>query len=241
MHQEQRNMHDLHVLVEPSYPSPYHSHEDWPHANDFSHVTWRDIHDRAAQDYRRGEWLRESVFGVAWMRRQLFERATGQVLDVACGYGMNFGYLPNAMHTTGIDFSPVMLEMAQTHADQFGHDVTLAVGDAEALDFPDDSFDTVISALSTCSFQNPIKALQEMRRVCKPGGRILLVEHGRSTWEWIGRYQDRHVDAMIAQGGCYWNQDPLELVAAAGLRMVATRRAGLGIFHMIQATPNKSI
>ena len=178
-----------------------------------SRAAWQRIHDRTAPAYRRSAWVRETVFGVGQLRRQLFAQATGQVLDVGCGYGANFAYLPNAAQITGVDFSPVMLELARTHAAQLGRDVTLVAGDAEALDFPDASFDTVISALSTCSFQHPITALQEMQRVCKADGQILLLEHGRSTWEWIGRYQDHYVDAMIAQGGCHWNHEPQHLVA----------------------------
>jgi SAM-dependent methyltransferase len=230
-YQEDQTMHQLHTPAELS-----HAHA--PSMNlAMSHDEWWRIHDRAAQDYRRGAWVRETLFGVGRLRRQLFAQATGQVLDVGCGYGANFAYLPNAAHITGVDFSPVMLEMARTHANQLGLDITLVEGDAEALDFPDASFDTVISALSICSFQNPIKAVQQMRRVCKPGGQILLIEHGRSSWEWIGRYQDRHVDDMIAQGGCRWNHEPQEVVTAAGLRMLAAHRSGLGIFHTIQAKP----
>jgi ubiquinone/menaquinone biosynthesis C-methylase UbiE len=60
--------------------------------------------------------------------------------------------------------------------------IDLREGDAEALQFADNTFDTVISALSTCSFYDPLAALKEMQRVCKPDGRILLIEHGRSQW-----------------------------------------------------------
>jgi SAM-dependent methyltransferase len=206
---------------------------------DMTRAEWQRIHDRAAHDYQCGAWVRETLFGVGQLRRQLFAQAKGQILDVGCGYGANFAYLPNATHITGVDVSPVMLEMARAHALQLGLNVTLVAGDAEALDFPDNMFDTVISALSTCSFQNPITALQEIRRVCKPGGQVLLLEHGRSTWEWLGRYQDRHVDAMVVRSGCRWNHQPQEVVAAAGLPIVAAHRTGLGILHNIQAVPNK--
>jgi len=209
--------------------------------NDMTHAEWRAIHERAARDYQRGAWVRETLFGVGRLRRQLFAQATGQVLDVGCGYGANFANLPNAAHITGVDFSAVMLKMAKAHADQLGLNVTLVEGDAEELDFPDSSFDTVVSALSTCSFQHPVTALQEMRRVCRPGGRILLLEHGRSSWEWLGRYQDRHVDEMIAQDGCRWNQEPQDVVAAAGLAIITAHRTGIGVLHTIKATPSKPL
>src|SRR5512138_3668597 len=111
--------------------------------------------------------------------------------------------------------------------------------DAEHLDFSDNAFDTVISSLSTCSFFHPIDALREMRRVCKPKGQILLIEHGRSSWGWLGNYQDRHVHEQIEQGGCRWNQEPQELVREAGMKILHADRGLLGIFHSIQAVPGK--
>ena len=172
--------------------------------------------------------------------QKTFRQASGDVLDVGCGYGMNFPYLTNATSITGIDFSSVMLDKARETMRGSAIKVDLREGDAEALAFPDNSFDTVISALSTCSFYNPIKALQEIRRVCKPDGKILLIEHGRSSWEWVGKYQDRHVHQQIEQGGCRWNQEPQELVKEAGLKIVQSERSLLGIFHTIKASPGKA-
>ena len=77
---------------------------------------WQRIHDDSARDYKSGEWFREKIFGVGRMRRELFSLATGDVLDVGCGYGSNFAYLTNAAHITGVDVSPVMLDMAREHA-----------------------------------------------------------------------------------------------------------------------------
>ena len=132
-----------------------------------------------------------------------------------------------------------MLQKARDIIRRSGLVVDLREGNAEALDFSDNAFDTVISALSTCSFYDPIKALQEMRRVCKPNGRILLIEHGRSSWNWLGRYQDKHVQQQIDQGGCRWNQEPQELVQEAGIKIMHADRSLLGIFHTITASPAK--
>lgn len=200
------------------------------------HITkdeWQRIHNRSAGIYQNGEWVRETLLGVSKARQAHFSNATGHVLDVACGYGMNFGYLSNASQVTGVDFSPVMIDRARSHASQLGLSVNIQQGDAEALDFADHTFDTVISALSTCSFLNPIEALQEMKRVVKPGGQILLLEHGRSSWEWLGKYQDNHVEQQIEQGGCRWNQEPQKLIEEAGLNIVAARRSMLGILHTV--------
>lgn len=200
---------------------------------------WLEIHNRAAGLYINSEWSREVLFGVAKKRRRLFTQAVGNVLDVGCGYGMNFPHLTKADHITGMDFSPVMLERAQSLIRRLGANVDLREGNAEALDFPDNSFDTVISTLSTCSFYDPVKALQEMRRVCKPDGKILLIEHGRSTWGWVGKYQDRHVHEQIEMGGCRWNQEPQELIKQAGIQILHADRAFAGIFHTITASPAK--
>jgi len=205
----------------------------------YSRNDWLKLHNRAARDYINSEWSREVLFGVAKKRKRLFSQATGNVLDVGCGYGMNFPYLTHAAHITGVDFSPVMLEKAQALTRGTGLTVDLREGDAEALQFPDNTFDTVISTLSTCSFYNPLIALQEMQRVCKPDGKILLIEHGRSSWEWLGKYQDDHVHQQIEMGGCRWNQEPQELVKEVGLNILHAERALFGIFHTMVISPEK--
>ncbi len=205
----------------------------------YSRTDWLKLHNRAARDYINSEWSREVLFGVAKKRKKLLAQATGNVIDVGAGYGMNFPYLVNAAHITGIDFSPVMLNRAREMVQATAMRLNLREGDAEALQFADNSFDTVISTLSTCSFYDPIKALQEMRRVCKPDGRILLIEHGRSSWEWLGRYQDHHVHEQIEMGACRWNQEPQELVEAAGLHIIKAERTLFGIFHTMIVSPAK--
>jgi ubiquinone/menaquinone biosynthesis C-methylase UbiE len=207
--------------------------------NEKSRTDWLRIHNRAARDYINSEWSREVLLGVAKERKKLFAQAAGDVLDVGCGYGMNFRHLTHAKSITGIDFSPVMLDKARESMRGTAIKVDLREGDAEALVFPDNSFDTVISALSTCSFYDPLKALKEIRRVCKPDGRILLIEHGRSTWEWLGKYQDKHVQEQIEQGGCRWNQEPQELVKEAGLNILRAERTLLGVFHTMIVSPAK--
>jgi len=217
-----------------------HSHNKVARVHrDISREEWLRIHDRSAADYRSGEWFRESLLGVRKYRERIFSGATGKVLDVACGYGLNFGVLPPNIQLTAIEFSPLMLDMAKRHADQLGLKVDIREGDAEDLGFADNSFDTVISALSTCSFTDPIAALKEMRRVCKPDGNILLVEHGRSQNGLLGWYQDRNAVQMVEQGGCRWNQEPHELVREAGLEILSDERSLWGIFHSIRAVPNK--
>ena len=224
----------------------YPSHQDETLSNikvarvhrDIDRAEWVKIHNSTAGDYRGGEWFRESVLGMRKYRARMFSNARGKVLDVACGYGLNFGYLPHDIQLTAVDFSTVMLDMAKHLADQLGVTVDIREGDAEDLRFPDDSFDTVISALATCSFTDPVAALKEMRRVCKPDGNILLVEHGRSENGLIGWYQDRNA-AREVELGCRWNQQPHELIKEAGLEILSDQRSLSGILHSIRAIPAK--
>jgi hypothetical protein len=76
-----------------------------------------------------------------------------------------------------------------------------------------------------------------MARVCRTDGRVLLLEHGRSDREWLGRWQDRREDSFAKQLGCHWNRKPLDLVRKAGLKINNSRRVFFGIFHHIEAVP----
>lgn len=194
-------------------------------------------YDEFASKYNLEEWINNHIFGVKRLRRQLFGQAGGKVLDVAAGIGGNFPYLPQQSEITAIDLSPGMLDKARVRAKELGLKVTFQVMDAEALDFPDDTFDTVISSLSTCTFPDPIGALREMARVVKPDGQILLLEHGRSSWKLLGWHQDRTAHSHYAAAGCRWNQEPLELIQSAGLSVVKAQRHLAGVFHAIEARP----
>lgn len=177
------------------------------------------------------------VLGVKRLRRRLLQRASGKVLEIAAGTGRNLRYYPTACQITAVDFSPAMLGVARSRADRLGLTIPFLVMDAEALAFPEQSFDTVLSSLSLCTFPEPAAALQEMARVCRRGGRILLLEHGRSDVEWLGRWQDHRADRHAKALGCRWNREPLDLVRRAGLRLIASQRHFFGIFHLVEAMP----
>ncbi len=196
-------------------------------------------YDDMAAQYEKRTWLDQQILGVARQRKQLMSRAHGKILDVACGTGLNFPTFPATSEITAIDLSPRMLETAQQKANALNLKVQVKVMDAQQLEFPDASFDTVTSSLSTCTFPDPIQALREMKRVCREGGLILLLEHGHSSMPWLANYQDRNVLKHYQQhAGCRWNQDPLDLISAAGLRIMGNKRFGLGMFYSIEATPN---
>jgi len=195
-------------------------------------------YDEIADQYEKKIWFDQHILGVARLRKNLLSKATGKILEVACGTGQNFPLFASSSKITAVDLSPKMLEQARRSAIEHGLNVNLAVMDAERLEFPDGSFDTVVSTLSTCTFPNPVKALQEVKRVCRTDGLILLLEHGHSNLPWLANFQDRNeYQHYQDHAGCRWNQDPLDLVSSAGIKVLRNKRNILGMFHSIEATP----
>ena len=193
-------------------------------------------YDSIAVRYDRAEWIAERLL-FKRLRRGIFSRARGDVLEVAAGTGCNLEYYPPDCRVTAIDISEGMLDIARQRANELGKAVDFRLMDGAALDFADDCFDTVTTSLSTCTFPDPLVVLREMRRVCKPDGRILLLEHGRSSVQLFGRLQDRLADRQAGAFGCHWNREPRQLIEQAGLRLVSDRTHLFGVVHVVEATP----
>jgi ubiquinone/menaquinone biosynthesis C-methylase UbiE len=200
----------------------------------------KQIYDELAPQYRFWGLVNDFLFGVRRARRRLMAQASGKILDVACGTGENFAFLPEDSEITAVDLSSGMLALAERKANVANRRIQTHVMDAMRLDFPADHFDTVVTTLSTCTFPDPIAVLHEMKRVCNPDGRLLLLEHGRSQVGWLGRYQDRRAYAHFQGVGCRWHQEPQELVRAAGLHILSAQRTFFGVFHAITAVVTES-
>lgn len=212
-------------------------HDETDHVADRP-MTVGEIQDAYA-DYAarmgRFEWADRLVAGR--YRRARFGDVSGRVLDVACGTGSNFRYLPETVDLVGVDISPEMLDEAADRLADLDVDGTLERMDAQDLAFEDDSFDAVISALSTCTFPDPVAALQEMERVCKPSGTVRLVEHGKSDVGPVACFQEWREDAHYAKMGCRWTQEPREVVAEAGLSVRDSSSGLLGMVTTFEIDP----
>jgi ubiquinone/menaquinone biosynthesis C-methylase UbiE len=139
----------------------------------------RTLQDREAPRYDRSISIFERIlFGDG--RRWACEQARGQVLELAVGTARNLPYYPADVTLTAVELSPEMLAIGRRRAEQLGRPVDLRVGDAQALEFADESFDTVVCTLGLCTIPDPRRAVAEARRVLRPGGRLLLLEHVRS-------------------------------------------------------------
>jgi ubiquinone/menaquinone biosynthesis C-methylase UbiE len=168
-------------------------------------------------------------------REWLTSRARGQVLEVAVGTGRNLPGYPAEVTLAGIELSPAMLAIARQRAADLGREVDLRDGDAERLPFDDASFDTVVCALSLCTIPSPEAAVGEMRRVLRPGGRLLLLDHIGSTWPPLYAAQWLAERVTIRTAGEHFTRRQLPLVQAAGFQVVETERLKAGTVERIHA------
>jgi ubiquinone/menaquinone biosynthesis C-methylase UbiE len=201
-----------------------------------SKLAIRRNYDEIAAKFDLAELLPE-LLAVRRLRRELLQRAAGKVLEIGVGTGKNLPFYPQECEITAVDMSAGMMARARRRAAKLGRRVNFLLMDAEALGFPDGSFDTVVDSLNLCTFVDRTAALEEMARVCRPEGRILLLEHGRSDRGWLGRWQDRHAEKHAKRLGCRWNLEPPELVRQARLPLRRARRTFLGVFHLMEVTP----
>lgn len=198
----------------------------------------QDIYADEADMMARMEWLNRIFSGR--YRSKIYSEASGRVLDVACGTGINRHYIPENIEYQGIDISREILEKAEKNSEELEIGRNLQQMDAQNLEFEENSFDTVISALSTCTFPEPVKALNEMARVCKPKGKVLLFEHGRSSVRPISRFQYWRSEAHYRKHGCRWTQEPLELLKESKLKAIKFNKHFLGIITLIKAKPEQA-
>jgi methyltransferase OMS1 len=168
----------------------------------------------------------ESVMGINLLRRSLlYFHAAGNVLEVGAGTGRNISYYPSSSVDRVLltDTSDQMLLRARKKIRALSKDkpqFACMEGDSAALDFPDQCFDTVVDTFGLCSYNDPVAVLKEMARVCKPDGKILLLEHGRSkSWDFISKYLDKQAERHAKNWGCVWNRDLDSILEKSGLQL----------------------
>jgi ubiquinone/menaquinone biosynthesis C-methylase UbiE len=168
-------------------------------------------------------------------RQWVCSQATGDVLEVAIGTGRNLPFYPERIRLTGTDFSPAMLELARRQADQLGRRVDLRLGDAQALELPDASFDTVVCTLSLCAIPDERRAVAEMQRVLRPGGRLLLLDHVAGLPRWLRAIQWLLELVTRPTTGEHQLRHPLLQVQAEGFEVERRERSKLGMVERLAA------
>jgi len=192
------------------------------------------LQDREAPRYDKNIAFFERLLfagGREWVCRQ----AHGDVLELAVGTGRNLPHYPPEATITGIELSEQMLAIARRRAQELGREVDLRVGDAQALEFPDESFDTVVCTLALCTIPDARGAVAEARRVLRPGGHILLLEHVRSPLLPV-RLIERLLEPLAVRFAAdHLTREPLDYLAAEGFQIEQLERSKLGIVERVRA------
>jgi len=167
------------------------------------------------------EWM-----SVSDWRRELIGTVSGKVLEVGVGTGKNLPYYPPGTELTGVDISPKMLKRAQDKAEVLGIKVNLSVMDIEEMTFPDESFDYVVSTFVFCSVPDPLRGLQEVRRVLRKQGTALFLEHVRSENRILGYIMDLLNPVVRSLIGPNINRRTVENVKKSGLEIISVENMG---------------
>lgn len=191
------------------------------------------IFDKQATQY---EIKREDPNQRRW-RQHLVSQAKGEVLELAVGAGANFPFYPPLVKVTATDFSKAMLEKAKRAAKNHRIDSDFICSDIEEMNFSDQSFDTIVSTLSFCSYDKPLMVLDKVNRWCKPNGQILLMEHGISTNIAVSAVQKALNPLLYRVYGCHQTRNILELVRESGIKVDKVESYWFHMVHLIWAKP----
>jgi ubiquinone/menaquinone biosynthesis C-methylase UbiE len=171
-------------------------------------------------------WVVDCVCGLRPARRQrekIIPLAAGRVLEVGIGSGLNLPLYDAAkvQQLWGLDPSEEMWALARPRNTALHFNVTFLQASAEAIPLDEGSVDTVVVTYTLCTIPNVLAALQEMRRVLRPGGQLLFCEHGAAPDEAVRCWQDR-LTPLWKQlgGGCHLNRPIASLLEAGGFRIV---------------------
>jgi ubiquinone/menaquinone biosynthesis C-methylase UbiE len=191
--------------------------------------------ERTARAYDAAMRLADRA-GLRLARQRIAGGASGDVLEIGVGTGLNLAAYPPDASLDAIDPSDHALAIAAQRADDLALRAALRAGDAAAMPYPDESFDTVVGTFVLCSVGDVAATLHESRRVLRPGGTVRLLEHARSDRRSIARLQGRLAPgwARIA-GGCRLDHDVRAALEGAGLRITEERSHAGGLLVEIVA------
>src|SRR6266568_7815664 len=170
------------------------------------------------------------------LRKEMIAQAQGVVLEIGAGTGLNFAlYNPEQVERVeAVEPDSAMLRYARERLKTARVPITLTQAPVEALPFADETFDSAVATLVFCSVTDPLRGLSEIRRVLKPGGCLLFIEHVQAQGAFARRLQDiiTPVTKRMA-GNCHWNRDTARSVINADFQIEDKRDAGGGVQRMI--------
>jgi ubiquinone/menaquinone biosynthesis C-methylase UbiE len=156
--------------------------------------------------------------GLADRRRALLSGAHGSVVEIGAGTGANLAQYPGGLtEVVLVEPERPMVDQLEPHLGRIAAPARIVHAPAEAIPLPDGSFDVAVSTLVLCTVRDPQQALAELRRVLKPGGRLLFLEHVRSEEPGLAKWQDRLQPLWLRVGhGCHCNRSTLQEIGASG-------------------------
>jgi len=164
------------------------------------------------------------------------KEATGHVLELGSGTGVNFPLYRNAEKVTAVEPSEEMINHSHIRLNQTDMPINVVMASAEQLPFAEHTFDTVVATLVFCTIPHPDRAMQEIKRVCKPGGKILMFEHVLMKNRFFSKAQTILTPSWKRVcGGCCLDRDTLGLVNRHGLSVSRVDSYYKGLFVMIMA------
>jgi len=198
--------------------------------------TTKRAYDRIAGLYDVMECHMEFMFFAKW-RKELLASVSGKVLEVGIGTGKNLRYYPPGIQLTGIDISSRMMRKAQMKAAEIGHSLDLMVMNVEDMSFSDFSFDFVVSTFVFCSVSRPLQGLREIKRVLKPNGFALFLEHVRSEKKFLGRVMDFFNPMVRSLIGPNINRRTVKNIEKSGLKIISMHNKGSELVKHVIARP----
>ncbi len=165
----------------------------------------------------------------------------GEVLELAVGAGANFPFYPPGINVTATDFSEAMLEKAKQAAKHYQFNINFICSDIEEMNFPDHSFDTIVSTLSFCSYNNPEMVLEKISTWCKPDGHLLFLEHGVSSNPAVSLVQKVFNPLLYRVYGCHHTRNIVGLIQESGLIIQKVESYWMGMVHLIWAKPKQQL
>jgi ubiquinone/menaquinone biosynthesis C-methylase UbiE len=156
-------------------------------------------------------------------------------LEIGVGTGKNFDFYPANAQITAIDFSPAMLKLATEKAQRNNVAVALNLMDVESLCYADNCFDTVVASFVFCSVPHPRKGLKELQRVCKPGGKVILLEHVLSSRPPMAWLMNCFNPLVVNAVGANINRQTLKNVQGCGFSKVYVDSMSGDIVKLIEA------